>query len=86
MSTVVKELNIRNKKYLYEDCNPYQKIIYQQLAIQIDELKNLQTVKDNSAPPADINKKIYKAIGVLEYFESRYEAFATVSTPKNIYS
>lgn len=80
MATIPEELNIRNKKYVYEDCNPYQKIIYQQLAIQVDELKRLQTLKEN-----DTTKETYKAIGVLEYFETRFEAFATVSQPKNIY-
>lgn len=86
MKPISSELNIRSKKYIYDHCNPYQKIIYQQLALQVDELQQLKKLKEESANPADIEKRIYKAIGVLEYFESRFKAFEAVSTPKNIYS
>ena len=63
MNTLPVELNIRSKKYVYEDCNPYQRVIYQQLAIQVDELKRLKESKEDKST-------MYKAIGVLEYFES----------------
>ena len=83
MSTVPEELRVRNISYIFADCNPYQKIIYQQLSIQIDELKKLKELRDAGQ---DTEKETFKAIGVLEYFEKRFKAFATVTQPKNIYS
>ena len=78
MATIVsKTLNIRNKAYNYEDCNPYQACIYRQMDKQLKFIKEKESKFQIDNSQNNYND-IQRAIGVLEYFLGKFEAYAGV--------
>lgn len=78
MADLPSQLNIRDKPYNFSDCNLYQQMIYRLMAQKVDQLKVLQQTKQQAKFPAEktrINTDIVKGVGVLDFFQERFEAF-----------
>jgi len=81
---VPKELNIRDRKFLYEDCNLYQKVIYKQIALKLDTLKVLKA--DYEQTKSNETKiLIHKGVGVIEYFIERFDVLGNYTLITNLY-
>jgi len=73
------QLNITDKTYNFDDCNPYQKVIYKAMSEKVDELQKLKKLKENPKATGpqlrELQTLLVKGVGVLEFFQSRFERF-----------
>lgn len=84
MDTLPKELNIKNEKYTYDQCNPYQIVLYRQMALKVDELKKLKHEYEKTRD-AKTMVLIHKGVGVLEFFQERFKTLGKLQHITNLY-
>lgn len=76
-ATISKTITIRDKTWHYEECNVYQRVIYRQMDKQLNFIKDKEAKFKFDASQTNYND-IQRAIGVLEYFLGKMEAYAGV--------
>lgn len=85
MATIPQEINVKNRKYLYDECkNPYQIVLYKQIALKVEELTKLKE-EYQQTKNQKIMIEIHKGVGLLEYFQERYDLLGTLQHITNLY-
>lgn len=84
MENIPQEINIKDRKYLYDQCNPYQVVLYKQIAMKIEELKGLRAEYQKTKDPKTM-VGIHKGVGVLEFFQDRFDKLGSLQHITNLY-
>ena len=80
LSSLPPQITIGKDTYVYEFCNVYQKAFYKLIIENIAALERLSERRGKIDPKDQqaqklANIELYKAAGVLEYFQKRMDAF-----------